>query len=126
MKLTLLIVLLFTAVMVHAQVREHRFVVNMSQGDTTISLTNVTGFVNSSWQMTATDFDSATATFNLQKSNNNVDFGDVPTASVTFVSGASVRFIEFANPTNNTAYRLQIVANTVTAGKIIIDLNTIR
>jgi len=124
MKWILLVVLLFTAV--HAQVIEQRFVVDMAGGDTTVSLTNITGFVNSSWQMTSTDFDSATATFNLQKSNNNVDFGDVPTASGTFVAGDSVRFIEFANATSNTAYRLQIVANTVTEGKIIIDLNVIR
>lgn len=125
MKYLLLIALLFTAVVVHAQVLETRIVYDMANGDTTIELVNSTGALHLSCQITAQGLDNDDATFNLQKSNL-VIFGDVPDARETFESGDSITFIEFANIFKNTAIRIQIFTNSVTKGKLILDINTMR
>ena len=91
-----------------------------------ITIDNIAGSIYPSWQIVATGLDSATATFTLQKSNTFSDYGDIPSASGTFAAGNSVRFIEFANPFNNSAFKLNIVVNTVTVGTLRIDVNIIR
>jgi len=126
MKTLLLIGLLFTAVFVHGQVIEQNFTIDLSDGDTTVSSVNITGFLYPSIQITALGLDSATATFALLKSNDLTNYGSVPLATGTFGSGDSIKFIEFANPFANTALRLVITANTVTQGFLRVNLNLIQ
>lgn len=126
MKALLLISLLFTAIIVHGQVLERSFTIDLSRGDTTVSGLNITGFVSASLQMVTTGLDAATATFRLQKSNDLINFGDIPEASGTFDAGDSINFIEFSYPFANTALRLVILTNTVTEGILRINLNLIQ
>lgn len=125
-KLILLASVLFLAVIVHGQGKSFSILYNMAGGDTTITIGGLSGYIYSSWQMTATSLDAATATFTLQKSNDAINYGDIPAATATFASGNSVRFIEFADPSSNSDYRLLIVANTVTAGTLNIIANFIQ
>jgi len=98
---------------------------DMSDGDRTITSINLTGSIYISIQITATGLDAADATFNLQKSNDLENFGDVPDATFTFASGDSIRFIEFANPFGNSGLRIQIVVNSVTTGTLKFNVNFI-
>lgn len=126
MKALLLIGLLITAVVVHGQVRQYTFDLDLSGGDTTIEITNIAGFIHASWQITVTGLDAADATFTLNKRNERAPFGAIPSATGTFASGSSVRFIEFADPFMNSAFQLVIVVNSVTAGILNIDVNLFR
>ncbi len=125
-KAILLVSLLFIAFIVHGQGKSFSLLYNLANGDTTITIGGLSGYIYSSWQMTAADIDAATATFTLQKSNDAINYGDIPAATGTFASGDSVRFIEFADPSSNSDYRLQIVVNTVTAGTLNIIANFIQ
>lgn len=126
MKAILLISLLFTAIIVHAQVLEQSFTIDLSNGDTAVTSVNITGFVSASIQIVSIGLDAATATFRLQKSNDLVNFGDIPDASGTFDAGDSMNFVEFSYPFGNTALRLVILTNTVTEGLLRINLNLIQ
>lgn len=123
MKALLLIGLLLTAIAVHGQVRQEPFDLDLSGGDTTIEITNIAGFIHASWQIIATGLDAADATFTLNKRNERAPFGAIPSATGTFSSGNSTRFIEFADPFMNSAFQLVIVVNSVTAGTLKVDVN---
>lgn len=125
MKALLLIGLLFTAFLVHAQVLETPFVLDLSRGDTTIELISNAGAHYASCQITAVGLNGSDATFNIQKTNG-ATFGDVPDARGTFDAGDSIIFLEFALVFKNTRCILEIVTNSVTEGKLFIDMNTMR
>ena len=123
MKAILLISLLCVAYFTHAQVRQFTFDLDLSGGDTTIEIKGIVGFTMASWQITSLGFDAADATFALNKRNERPPFGAISGASGTFASGDFTNFIEFANPIMTSAMQLVIVANSVTAGKIRVDVN---
>jgi len=125
MKALLLIGLLFTAVIVHAQVLETHFELDLSNGDTTIELVSQARSQFVSCQITAIGLNGDDATFNIQKTNG-VAFGDVPDARGTFGAGDSIIFLEFARTFKNTKCILEIKVNSVTSGKILVDMNTMK
>ena len=100
---------------------EQGFTYDVSGGNTTLTTKNLLGFTGLSFQLVSTSFDQATATIQIQKSNNGVEYLDVAGATLTFSAGTNTNFIKISN-VKNTFYRAVITVNTVTSGSLVITL----
>lgn len=98
---------------------------DLSRGDTVLTTGRFLGFSNLSFQLETIDLDSATATIQIQKSNNGVQYLDIAGATLTFSDTTQSNYIEIANA-KNARYRIVLVVNTVTEGIINIYMTAIR
>lgn len=98
---------------------------DLADGDTELTTRNFLGFSRLSFQLTTTSLDAATATVQIQKTNNDNQFLDIIGATLTFNSGTQTSFIEVENA-KNARYKIILIVNTVTSGIIRIDIAATR
>lgn len=101
------------------------FTYDLSGGNDTLTTGNFSGFSRLSFQLVSTDLDNSTATIQLQKSNDLVNYLNIVGAVITLNTGTNTNFIEVQNAMN-VKYRIIITTNTVTSGTLAINLNAIR
>lgn len=101
--------------------REENLTYNMTSGDGDVTTGNFITYSGMSFQIDATDLDSATTTVQVQKSNNGTNFINISGAVITLPDTTSTNFIEIIGA-KNEFYKLVITANTVTEGTLSIDI----
>ena len=105
--------------------KEQDFTYDMSGGNTTITTSNFIGFKGLSFMLVSTSFDQATATIQIQKSNDGSSYLDITGATLTIPSATNINFINISG-VKNEFYRAVIVVNTVTSGILDIDITATR
>ena len=98
---------------------------DLSGGDKIFTTGRFLGFSRLSFQLETTDLDSATATIQIQKSNNGVKYLDIVGATLTFNDTTQTNYIEIENAKNDR-YKIVLIVNTVTEGLIDIHMTAIR
>ena len=98
---------------------------DLADGDTELTTKNFLGFSRLSFQLTTTNLNAPTATIQIQKTNNDIDYLDISGASLMLSSGSQTSFIEIEN-VKNARYKIIIDVNTVTSGTIRIDIAATR
>ena len=105
--------------------KEQSFTYDVSGGNKTFTTKNFIGFTGLSFQFVATTLDQATATVQIQKTNDGSNYLNIVGAVVTLPSGTSTNFINISG-VKNEFYRAVITVNTVTSGTLDIDLTATR
>jgi hypothetical protein len=88
---------------------------------TSISATDASGFTKVCLQLDATSLDTADGVIKLQESSDNVNFVDIPLATITVNSGTSSNVISYSELTNKYV-RPHWNKGTVSSGTIKCDL----